>query len=117
MKIYINESKLNILVESKEEITYFSFFVEIKNFLKKLLEDPINATASVKLQNYLNCNSKEIIEKMIDADIIRRKNSLSETPKEGTADGKSKVRLSVQYSVPKKNFKEKIKSFYNKELN
>lgn len=116
-QIIINEDKLNVLIENKEEITYFSFFTHVKNFLKKLLEDPVNAEASSELKDYLNCNSKQVIEKLVDYDIVRRENNLKETPKEATADGKSKVRMSIKYSVPKKNFKEKIHNLYNKEIN
>lgn len=117
MKIIISEDKLNALIEAREEITYFSFFTHIKNFLKKLLEDPVNAEASDQLKGYLNGNSKQIIEKLIDADIIRRKNNIKETPKEATDDGKSKVRMSIQYSIPKENFKEKIHKLFDKEIN
>lgn len=113
--IIINKEKLNTLIESKEEITFYSFFVHVKNFLKQLLEDPVNAESSNELKTYLNCDNKHVIEKLIDYDIIRRHNKIVETPKEITADGNSKVRYSVQYTIPKKNFKEKIHRLYEKE--
>lgn len=116
-KIIINEEKIHMLYEAREEITYFSFFTNVKNFIQKLLENPTKAEPSEELKSYLNTdNTKEIIEKLIDLDIIRRKCNIKETPKEATADGKSKVRFSVQYSVPKKNFKEKIHDLYENNV-
>ena len=43
MKIYLREDKLILLKESEEEVTFYSFFNEVKNFLKRLLDDPIGA--------------------------------------------------------------------------
>lgn len=114
--IIINENNLNNLIESKDEITFYSFFVHIKNFLKELLQDPVNATPSNELKGYLKCDNKHVIEKLIDFDIIRRSNKIIETPKEVTADNKSKVRYSVKYSIPKKMFKEKIHKLYDTEI-
>ena len=50
------------------------------------------------------------------ADIIRRTNKIIEHPKELSPDNKSKVRYSIKYSVPKKNFKDKIRTLYNNML-
>lgn len=116
MKVKIKPSNLFTLMEAKDEITYFSFFTHIKNFIKDLLQKPIDASASEELKEYFGCDDKHIIEKLVDADIIRRKNKIIETPKEVTADNKSKVRYSVQYVVPRENFKEKIHGLFQKEI-
>ena len=115
-KIIIEEKRRKALVEAVAEVTYFSFFTQIKNFIRKLLQDPVHAEASDELKDYLKCDNKHIIEKLIRADIIRRENNIVETPKEVTADGKSQVRYSVKYSVPKKNFKDKIHALFSKEV-
>ena len=46
MKIYLNEDKLFLIKESEEEVTFYKFFTEVKNFLQDLLDDPINAKPS-----------------------------------------------------------------------
>ena len=46
MKVYINEDKLFLIKESEEEVTFYKFFTEVKNFLQDLLDDPINAKPS-----------------------------------------------------------------------
>jgi len=117
MKILIKGEQIQALFENRKEITYFSFFTHLKNFLVSLLSDPINAKASQELRDYLNLNDKEIIEKLIDFDLLRRDTKIKETPKDVTANGKSKVSFSLTYSVPKKEFKNNVKRFYDKYVN
>lgn len=117
-KIYINENRLKALVESHEEITFFSFFNNIRNFLKDLLNDPINAEPSEELKRYFNNSTRgNIIDKLVASDIVRRDTKLKETPKQATENGKSQVNFSIKYSVPRDNFKEKIHNIYNKTIN
>jgi len=117
-KIYINENRLKALVESHEEITFFSFFNNIRNFLKDLLNDPINAEPSDELKRYFNNATRGgIIDKLVGSDIVRRNTKLKETPKQATENGKSQVNFSIKYSVPRDNFKEKIHNLYNKTIN
>ena len=51
--IYITENQLMRLSESKDEVTFFKFFTEVKNFIKKLLDDPVNA----KLNQFFKDNN------------------------------------------------------------
>ena len=46
MVIIINEDKLCLLKESLEEVTFYKFFTEVKNFIKDLLDNPIDAKPS-----------------------------------------------------------------------
>ena len=47
MKVYLREDKLVLIKESEEEeVTFYKFFTEVKNFLRDLLDDPINAKPS-----------------------------------------------------------------------
>jgi len=114
MKLIVGEKQIKAICEAKEEITYYSFFAQLRNFLINLLKDPVHAEASDKLQEYMGLGSKQIIERLIDADLLRRKSSIIETPKEVTDNGKSKVAFSITYSVPRKDFKAKVKKFYDK---
>ena len=114
MQLIIRNRQINTLFESKGEILYRPFFVQLRKFLIDLGTKPTQATASKELQEYMHMDSKNIIEKLIDADILRRDSSIIETPKEVTANGKSKVAFEIRYSIPKKNFKQKVKSFFDK---
>ena len=109
MKVIINEKKLLLLKESDdEEVTFYRFFTEVKNFLKDLLEDPINAKPSEFLTSH-GVNKTELLDKMLDKDIIKKKENIDEP---NDASGNMKSRHYLQYSVPKKNFEEKMKRLY-----
>lgn len=110
MKIIINEKKLLLLKESDdEEVTFYKFFTEVKNFLKDLLEDPINAKPSEFLTSH-GVSKTELLDKMLDKDIIKKKENIDEP---NDASGNMKSRHYLQYSVPKKNFEGKMKRLYS----
>ena len=77
MKIIINENKLLLIKESeeKEEVTFYKFFTEVKNFLKKLLDDPIDAKPS-KFFKDNDISKKELLNKMLDRGIIKKKENI-----------------------------------------
>lgn len=107
--IYITENQLMRLSESKDEVTFFKFFTEVKNFIKKLLDDPINA----KLNQFFkdnNISKSKLINKMLDRGIITKKEDIKEP---NDADGKMKSMHYIQYKVPKKNFEQKIHRLYS----
>lgn len=107
--IYITENQLMRLSESKDEVTFFKFFTEVKNFIKKLLDDPVNA----KLNQFFkdnNISKSKLINKMLDRGIITKKEDIKEP---NDADGKMKSMHYIQYKVPKKNFEQKIHRLYS----
>ena len=107
--IYITENQLMRLSESKDEVTFFKFFTEVKNFIKKLLDDPINA----KLNQFFkdnNISKSKLINKMLDRGVITKKEDIKEP---NDADGKMKSMHYIQYKVPKKNFEQKIHRLYS----
>jgi len=109
MKIYLKEDKLILIKESEEEIvTFYKFFTEVKNFLQDLLDDPINAKPSVFFKNN-GISKSTLLNKMLDRDIIKKKENIDEPT---DADGKMKSMHHIQYSVPRKNFEQKIKRLY-----
>jgi len=110
MKIYINENKLVLIKESEDEnVTFFKFFTEVKNFIKDLLDDPIGAKPSDFFEKH-GISKKSLLNKMMDKDIITKKENIDEP---NDADGKMKSRHYLQYKVPRKNFEQKIKRLYS----
>jgi len=111
MKIIINENKLLLIKESeeKEEVTFYKFFTEVKNFLKKLLDDPINAKPSEFFKDN-DISKKELLNKMLDRGIIKKKENIDEP---NDADGKAKSMHYLSYSIPRKDFEHKIKRLYD----
>ena len=109
MKVYINEDKLFLIKESEEEVTFYKFFTEVKNFLQDLLDDPINAKPSGFFKSH-DISKSVLLNKMLDRDIIAKKENIDEPT---DADGKMKSMHYLQYRVPKKNFEQKIKRLYS----
>lgn len=111
MKIYLDESKLILIKESEkeEEVTFYKFFTEVKNFIKDLLDDPINAKPSGFFKKH-GISKKDLLNKMMDRDIISKKENIDEP---NDADGKMKSMHYLQYRVPRKNFEQKIKRLYS----
>ena len=108
MKVVLKEEKLLLLKESNDEVTFYKFFTEVKNFLKKLLVDPINAEPSDFIKSH-GITKNDLLNKMLDKDIINKKENIDEP---SDADGKMKSRHYLQYSIPKKNFEEKMRKLY-----
>ena len=109
MKVYINENKLILIKESEEEeVTFYKFFTEVKNFIKDLLDDPINAKPSGFFKTH-GISKSILLNKMMDRDIISKKENIDEP---NDADGNMKSMHYLQYKVPRKNFEQKIKRLY-----
>jgi hypothetical protein len=108
-KIIINENKLTILKESQEEVTFYKFFVEVKNFMKDLLNDPINAKPKDFFKNH-GISRSVLINRMLDKNMLTKKETINEP---NDADGKMKSRHFIEYKVPKKNFEEKMHRLYS----
>lgn len=110
MRIYITEDKLLYLSEQEEErVTFYKFFTEVKNFIRSLLDDPINAKPSSFFKEHKISRSL-LINKMLDRNIITKRENIDE-PKD--ADGKIQSKHYLQYNVPRKNFEQKIKRLYS----
>ena len=112
MRIVLTEDKLMCLIEAErddEEVTFFKFFTEVKNFLKKLLDDPIDAKPSSFFKEH-GITRSTLLNKMLDRNIIKKKENIDEP---NDADGNAKSTHYIQYSVPRKNFEQKIKRLYS----
>lgn len=110
-KVIIDESKLLLIKENeeKEEVTFYEFFTAVKNYLKKLLDDPIGAEPSDLFKNN-DISKKELLNKMLDRGIIKKKENIDEP---NDADGNMKSMHYLSYSIPKKDFEHKIKRLYD----
>ena len=107
--VIIREDKLMLIKESSDEVTFYQFFTELKNFIKDLLDDPIGAKPSSFFTSH-SLNRSTLINKMIDRNIIVRKENIDEP---NDADGNMKSMHYVQFKVPRKNFEQKIKRLYS----
>ena len=107
--VYLTENQLVTLSESKDEVTFYKFFNEVKNFIKNLLDDPVNAKPSSFFKEH-NISKTKLLNKMLDRGIIAKKEDIREP---NDADGKMKSMHYIQYKVPKKNFEQKIRRLYS----
>lgn len=106
-KVYINESQIGVIEGSR--MTFFRFFYNIKEFIKNLLQDPINAKPSELLMSN-GFDDKSLRQTLIDSGIIVRKETIDEPNGE---DGKPRSMYHISYKVPKMDFKKKIRKLYN----
>jgi hypothetical protein len=107
--VYLTENQLVTLSESKDEVTFYKFFNEVKNFIKNLLDDPVNAKPSSFFKEH-NISKTKLLNKMLDRGIIAKKEDIREP---NDADGKMKSMHYIKYKVPKKNFEQKIRILYS----
>lgn len=111
MKVIIKEDKLLLIkeAEEKKEVTFYRFFTDVKNFLKKLLDDPIGAKpGDMFKENGISRN--DLLNKMLERGIIKKKENIDEP---NDADGNMKSMHYLSYSIPKKDFEHKIKRLYD----
>lgn len=109
-KIYINESQLQLIKESieNEEVTFYKFFSEAKEFIKGLLSDPFKKDISAFFREH-GISRSTLINKMLDRCILTKKETINEPT---DADGKKVARHCLEYKVPKKNFEQKMRRLY-----
>lgn len=111
-KIYIKESQLSIISDNlnkEKEVTFYEFFINIKSFLKDLLNKPYEAKPS---ELFNSISKDELLKKMKDKGIVISSERIDEVPE---SDGSSKkvAKHFIMYKIPKNNFEGKIKTLYN----
>ena len=109
VKIIINENKLPLLKESQEEVTFYKFFNESKNFIKELLINPLHPKISDFFKKH-GISKSILINRMLDKDIITKKETINEPY---DADGNKKSMHYLEYRVPKKDFDRKMRRLYS----
>ena len=108
-RVIINETCLPLLKESQEEVTFFKFFTEVKDFIKCLLSDPLHAKPNDFFKAH-GISRSVLINRMLDKNILTKKESINEPY---DADGKKQSRHTLVYKVPKKNFERKMRRIYS----
>ena len=108
--IIINESQIEAIKESNEEVTFFEFFNNAKDFLRGLLEDPINTKPNEFWKKH-GFNKSGLIKKLMDANILDRSEKIKEYPV--TEATKMESRYIVKYKVRKKNFERKLHRLFS----
>ena len=118
-KIYINENQLHLLEQKEKEVTFYEFFINVKSFLKDLLKKPSEANIGDLLSSK-GITKDELLRKMKNINLIKSDERIDEVPVEeekkthpyGT---KLVAKHYIKYSIPRKDFENKIKKLY-KEL-
>ena len=106
---YITEEQVNVLRESLEEVTFYDFFTEVKNYLKDILIDPSNAEPSKMFAKH-GISKTQLLNKMLERGIVIRTETIDEP---NDANGKKCSMYHVKFSVPRKNFEQKIHRLYS----
>lgn len=115
-KVYIQENQVRLLVtEEKEEITFYEFVLNVKQFLKDLLKKPNEAKPSEMLSN-AGITKDDLISKMKDINMIKSDERIDEVPvEEGKKHPYGKKMVAkhyISYQIPRNRFKEKLEQLY-----
>lgn len=108
--IHINESQFKALImEESDELPFQTFYEETLKFIKGILNDPIGAKPSDILVSH-GLDGQELRKKLCDYGVIKKDEDIRE-PYDETS-GKQTSRYYVKYSVPRENFKEKLRKLH-----
>ncbi len=107
--IYVTEDQLALIKESSEEVTFYRFFIEVKNYMKDLLNDPIEAKPSEFFSKH-GISKSTLLNKLLERGIVNRKETIDEPT---DADGNITSSHTLQYSIPRKNFELKLHRLYS----
>lgn len=108
-KIIFSESALTVIKESEEEVTFYRFFVEIKKVLKNLLSDPFNIEMPDFFKKH-GISKTTLMNKMLNKGLITKTEKINEPV---DAEGNKHSMHYLKYTVPKKNFEQKIHRLYS----
>lgn len=104
-KIYVNDKVLKEAVDYlNDDVTFFGFLSHVKDFLKKILTNPLNADIDDYLKKQ-GLDRKKMIELLLDKNIIEKETKID--------DKSGKDKFSIKYNVPKRNFERKMKRLYS----
>lgn len=107
--IHLSESRFNTILEEKKELPFQTFYEEVLKFIKGLLNDPIGTKPSEILREY-GLHNGILRKKLLDFNVIAKEEDIREPYDE--TDGKQTSRYYVKYSVPRENFKDKLRKLY-----
>jgi len=98
----------NNLHENTEEVTFYSFYTNIRIFLSKLLKKPFDAEPSKMLKDN-GFTKTRLINLLLKKGVITRNEKVVVID---TDDNKKRVEHQLKYSVLRANFERKIKRIY-----
>jgi hypothetical protein len=98
----------NILYENTEEVTFYSFYTNIRIFLSNLLKKPFDAEPSKMLKDN-GFTKTRLINLLLKKGVITRNEKVVVID---TDDNKKRVEHQLKYSVLRANFERKIKRIY-----
>lgn len=115
-KVILNNEHIeklkSYLKEDKDEVTFYQFSSQLKNFLRELLSHPSNPQLSDfwKMHGF---TKNKLIEYLLKIGMIEKDEKLNEEIPE-------EVRMDISYKIPKKDFERKQKKtfikFFEKNL-
>ena len=108
--VHLNESSFKrVLTEEKKELPFQTFYEEVLKFIKGLLNDPIGTKPSEILRGY-GLHNGMLRKKLLDYGVITKEEDIREPYDE--TDGNQTSRYYVKYSVPRENFKDKLRKLH-----
>ena len=112
IKIYINESQVNLLTnDTNEEVTFYEFVLNVKQFLKDLLKKPVLAEPSDIFKSK-GISKDELIKKMKDINLIQSEEKINEVPVDESTPSKLVAKHYIKYKIPRSRFSDKVKQLY-----
>ena len=116
--VYINEDTARDL-KNAMKMTKYKFYSNVKKFLHDLLVDPVNADVPMLLKMY-GYTRNSMLKLLIDNKIVVKKQKIVDKGKDGepmTPVMRVKYeKVPDDYSVPKKNFLNKLERLYIREF-
>lgn len=116
--IYINEDTARD-IKNAMKMTKYKFYSNVKKFLHDLLVDPVNADVPMLLKVH-GYNRNSMLKQLIDNNIVIKKQKIVDKGKDGepmTPVMRVKYeKVPDDYSVPKKNFLNKLERLYIREF-
>lgn len=112
-RIYIPYEKLDVIRESREELTYYSFMTSTIMFIKQLCQDPKNADINDVLKKY-GYNKSHILKMLLKNNVLKQENNVTEVPKDPT-NPKSKLKGQVitKFNIPRQDFEKNLHKVYD----
>lgn len=108
-KVHINEDQVKVLSEERGEVSFLSFFDDVRDFLVGLLNDPIGARPSGMLA--IHGLDNDTLRKMLcDRNVVIKSEKIDEPYDEVKKKKVSRYHLS--YKVPRKNLKRKLRRIF-----
>lgn len=109
-KIIVNEEWYNLYLNENNQITYFSFLVNIKDFIKDLLLNPSKATVPSDLKK-CGLYKNKLIDFLIRNNIVIKDEKIVDKDENGNIES---PKLITKFKVPYKNLNRKIRKLYIK---